>query len=134
LAVAFDPVLDVDELRLTASTYARQEQRTQLLIGLGMQQIAPPADLQSFHDAVFENSATRLVVVFNAEVAIEEAATADDVAAAANDLLSRFFALADALVTVRDEAPEALQEALASSVPCGALEGSELAFYEALTE
>ena len=132
LALGLDPDLDLEASVLAGSIYARQEQRIQLMAGLGLQAIVPPPEAASFHEAVFGNSADRLVAVFRAEVTLEDAIAGDEVDLALNGLLNDAFALAEELMLIRDAAAATIQEELVASEPCGALDGSEVAFYRAL--
>ena len=133
LGVNSDPTLGLEPYRAATTTFTRQETRTQILLGLGLQAItAPPPDTE-FHDELAVHSATRLLVSLVAEEAIENALTTDEMRGAINNLLLEFAVLAEDLISIRDGSTAELQTALASYEQCGALDGSELAFYEALT-
>ncbi len=123
----------LEDFRLGISEFTRQEERTQLLIGLGLQAIVPPRDLLGFHDQLSRNSTARLVAAFFGEEAVAAAPTAEGINAALNDLVFAFLAEAEALIAARDGAPRDLQSALAAHESCGALDGRELAFYQELT-
>lgn len=123
----------IEEFRLAISTFTRQEERTQILLGLGLQAIVPPEDLIDLHTALADNSTARLVATFAAEQAVAAAANADALDAVLDDLLAQFVSEAEALMRIRDAAPAEVRSALDAHAACGALDGRELAFYGALT-
>jgi hypothetical protein len=124
---------DLESYRDVAFTFTRQEQRTQLLLGLGLRAIEAPTDLAEFHDALLFNTVSRLQALLFAEEAALAATSEDEARESTNGLLFKFSTLADEVIALRDGASAEVRMALEGHGQCGALDGSELAFYESLT-
>jgi hypothetical protein len=133
LALIPDRGSTLDEVRLPFSTFTRREQRTQLLMELGLQSIVPPDGLSQVHDALSLNAAARLGAAFGGEQAVDAALSEDDLNTALNALLVEFLDFAQALAAIRDAAPVEFLVALDARDDCGALDGREVAFYGELT-